>query len=58
MIKIPAVVDNAFFIMTHANETDRPDREVSFSRILNTSFPNENDQVVVVKALRTIHRAA
>ncbi len=58
MIKIPAHVDNAFFLLTHSKEEDRPDREVSFSAILNASFPSESDQIVVVKALRTLHRAS
>lgn len=58
LLNIPAHVDNAFFIMTHSKDEDRLDREVSFSAILNASFPDENDQVVVVKALRILHRAA
>ncbi len=58
MIKIPAHVDNAFFIMTHSKEEDRAEREVSFSAILNASFPDENDALVVVKALSILHKVA
>lgn len=58
MLKIPGYLDNAFFIMTRADEEKKEEREVSFSRILNASFPVEADRIVVVKALRTLHKVS